>query len=142
MNVLQKIISFFYREPDQIIGSKENPYMKRWILFRKNKFCNIYLHKICRSDDDRAYHNHPFPSASIMIEGSYIEKTPKGTRKFSTPCFILRESNYFHKLIIESGKPCWTIFFVGWREQPWGFLCPQGFVKHQKFLAQNGCGEE
>jgi hypothetical protein len=43
------------RAPDQVIGGRERPYMLRWYLIPRNRFCNIYLHHFLRSDDDRAH---------------------------------------------------------------------------------------
>ena len=63
------------REPDYIIGQSNNPYMQRWWIIPRNRFFNIYLHKIIRSDDDRALHCHPFDSLSILLYNKYIEHT-------------------------------------------------------------------
>lgn len=75
MHVLKKLIRFFYREPDFYIGGKEQPYMRRWWLIPRNRFFNIYLHNILRSDDDRALHDHPWRWCSILLRGAYFEIT-------------------------------------------------------------------
>ncbi|MDR7061987.1 MULTISPECIES: hypothetical protein [unclassified Sphingopyxis] len=48
-------------------------YMRRWWRFRQKWFGSIYYHIIHRSDDDRALHDHPFWSFSIVLEGGYHE---------------------------------------------------------------------
>jgi hypothetical protein len=61
------------REPDLYIGGKDNPYLLRWYLIPRNRFFNVYLHKIVRSDDDRALHDHPWYWLSVMLRGRYAE---------------------------------------------------------------------
>jgi hypothetical protein len=51
------------REPDLYIGGKGN------------RLFNVYLHKIVRSDDDRALHDHPWYWLSVMLRGRYAEVT-------------------------------------------------------------------
>lgn len=50
-------------------------YMHRWWRIPRNAFFNIYYHVVLRSDDDRALHDHPFWSLSIVLEGGYYEHT-------------------------------------------------------------------
>lgn len=71
----------FRRPPDIIIGTADNPYLYRWHLIPRNRLCNIYLHKFLRSDDDRALHDHPWPSCSIILKGGYVEHLPGGITK-------------------------------------------------------------
>lgn len=58
-----------------VIGPTENPYMLRWRLFECPLF-RVYLHKICRSDDDRHLHDHPFNFWSLILRGGYAEYRP------------------------------------------------------------------
>jgi hypothetical protein len=97
------------RKPDELIGSEDDPYMQRWILFRpgwfqrfvgrttdriqwyltrralrqprpKDWLPSIYLHKFLRSDDDRHFHDHVGWSISIMLSAGYWEVTPDASR--------------------------------------------------------------
>lgn len=61
------------REPDFVIGQPEAPYLRRWWIIPRNRWFNIYLHQICRSDDDRALHDHPWWNVSIILKGGYFE---------------------------------------------------------------------
>lgn len=61
------------REPDLIIGGAANPYLLRWWVIPRNRFFNIYLHKIVRDDDDRALHDHPWWSISLCLKGKMCE---------------------------------------------------------------------
>lgn len=107
------------RSPDFLIGGSEKPYLRRWFLIPRNRFCNIYLHNIRRSDDDRALHDHPWINLSILLRGCYIEVTPRGDK--------LRWAG--------------DIVFRGPRVRAWGFHCPQGFVPWQDFTAPGAEGE-
>lgn len=85
---------FFTREPDLIIGPVDDPYMHRWMLFPKNRWFNIYLHKIIRSDNDFALHDHPYNNISVVLKGGYDELVPE---KSSTTLLarIFRDSEGF-----------------------------------------------
>lgn len=82
------------REPDQVIGAADNPYLRRWYLTpwrtaydeipdelrtRWQRLVaalpNLYLHEILRSDDDRALHDHPWDWSSLLLNGHYVEVT-------------------------------------------------------------------
>lgn len=139
---------FLRRAPDFIIGLPENPYMLRWYVIPKNPFFNIYLHKVLRDDDDRALHDHPWASLSVVLSGRYEEVTPRGVRRFNAGSIIYRGSRYSHRLQLPHGEPCWTLFITGPRLREWGFHCPQGWVPWHEFVDPHdrgnvgrGCGE-
>lgn len=48
-------------------------YMLRWWRLPRNWAFNIYYHIVLRSDDDRALHDHPWMSFSIVLDGGYYE---------------------------------------------------------------------
>lgn len=48
-------------------------YMLRWWKIKRNAFMNCYYHIVKRSDDDRAHHDHPWWSFSIVLGGGYYE---------------------------------------------------------------------
>ena len=66
------------KAPDLVVGSPKRPYMHRWWLIPRNPVFNVYLHRFLRSDDDRALHDHPWPSLSILLHGSYREHVERG----------------------------------------------------------------
>ena len=76
------------REPDFTIGPLDNPYMRRWFVVPRNEFSNLYLHEILRSDDDRALHDHPWPSRSFIIDGGYFEHLPGNVREWRAPGWV------------------------------------------------------
>ena len=88
------ILRALKRQPDFIIGGRDNPYMLRWWItpwsgiartipdesktwwqWLVSRMPGVYLHMIVRSDDDRALHDHPWCNLSILLRGAYIEHT-------------------------------------------------------------------
>ena len=145
--LIKKIVNWFWRKPDMFIGGEENPYMCRWYIIPRNRWFNIYLHKIVRDDDDRALHDHPWVSVSFILDGSYREITPHGRRVIGAGQVKLRSATYAHRLELLGG-PAWTLFVTGPRVRTWGFWCPKRWVPWQEFCHPSdsakvgkGCGE-
>ena len=140
----------FKRDPDFVIGTEDSPYMLRWWVIPRNRFFNIYLHKILRDDDDRALHDHPWWSLSWMIQGCLSEQTQCGMRDLR-PSFlpVIRSSTFRHRLELRSPYAI-TIFVTGPKVRNWGFWCSRDrFVPWQEFVDDSnagvtgrGCGEQ
>lgn len=128
------------RPPDFIIGGADNPYMRRWFLIRRNRLCNIYLHNIRRSDDDRALHDHPWVSMSFCLKGAMHEMTPDGVRLVTRGDVVFRRAKSAHRLILGGGVECWTLFITGPTIRSWGFHCPQGWRHWRDFVASSDTG--
>lgn len=148
------------REPDVIIGTRDRPYMKRWWLKREDDESH-YVHEVLRDDDDRALHDHPWPSLSILIDGRLSEVfAPEGTdpkdplqhgyREFGVGQIVYRPATFAHRLRLPSGTKAVTLFMTGPVLRDWGFHCPKGWVFWKDFVANEdgvstigrGCGEE
>lgn len=131
----------FRRPPDFLIGDEDAPYLRRWWIIPKNDDRNYYLHHFCRDDVDRALHDHPWESLSIVIWGGYHEVTQLGKRWFGIGSVIRRQATYRHRIIVsESGRDCWTIFITGPKVREWGFWCPKGFVHWRDFVDPTNTG--
>lgn len=122
--------------------------MLRWYVIPRNRWFNVYLHKICRDDDDRALHDHPWASLSFILRGRYRETTPFGKRDYQAGRIIFRGQEFPHRLELIDGSPCWTLFLTGPKVREWGFYCPKGWVPWQEFCEPldhgkigRGCGE-
>ena len=122
------------KQPNQIIGGD---YLWRWYLIPKNKIFNIYLHRFGRSDDDRAYHDHPWYSFSILLKGEMIEHSFKGVRHIPRWLPVFRTAKFAHRLELVKG-PVWTIFITGPTVRSWGFFCPQGWRHWKEFTSEDG----
>lgn len=138
------------------IGGRENPYMIRWFIIPRNRWFNVYLHKFCRDDDDRALHDHPWWFVSIMLRGGYAEHHPgigamPNIRKAFSVAFRKATDQHRIQLFRDSEgrvKSCWTLVITGRKQRTWGFWCPKGFVPWHEFVDHSdegnvgkGCGE-
>lgn len=144
----------FWRKPDINIGGDNRPYLRRWWIIRRNKWFNVYLHNIVRSDDDRAKHDHPWASLSFVIWGSIIEhyddrKGRAKTRVLRAPRVVYRSATFAHRLEVIPGGNAWTLFVTAPRVREWGFHCPKRWVHWKEFtggrkgeLIGRGCGED
>lgn len=149
--------------PGLVIGGHLNPYLVRWYVTPKNRWFNIYLHRILRPDDDRALHDHPWWNVSYILDGSYIEVVPMDAEDPSgltvqkyrqAGSLTFRRAKDAHRLDLHtdrSGKyrPVWSLFITGPRFREWGFWCPNGWKHWKKFVANSpgisvigpGCGD-
>lgn len=126
----------FKRTPDVVIG---DDYLHRWHLIPRNQYCNIYLHVFHGSDDDRACHDHPWHSVSILLRGRliefYLERSVSDADRIGSQCYkmkrrrvprflpVLRRATHSHRLALHSDKAV-TLFITGPWLRNWGFLCP------------------
>jgi hypothetical protein len=134
------------RAPDFIIGGADNPYLRRWWLVPRNRFFNVYLHHFMRSDDDRALHDHPWINLSILLDGSYIEHTPRYSITRSAGQMAARGARAAHRIELLGNPlggelPVWTLFLTGPRMRDWGFYCPKGWVPWQIFTRAGDHGQ-
>jgi len=128
------MINLYFRKPDEVIGEG---YLRRWHLRRKVGGWNLYLHRYEGSDDDRALHDHPWKSVSILLWGSLFEKTIKGVARIIPIFPKYRSAKYAHSLELRS-KYALTLFFTFPKEREWGFHCPTGWVHWTKFVDATG----
>lgn len=134
------------REPDFIIGNRADPYLRRWWIIPRNRVFNIYLHHFCRSDDDRALHDHPWVNLSWLLDGTYLEHSPNGIAERRSGQMVARLPSAAHRvqlLVSDTGreKPVWTLFITGPRVREWGFLCPRGWRHWKEFTARDDKGQ-
>jgi hypothetical protein len=133
------------RPPDFVIG---DDYLRRWWVMPRNDYCNVYLHDIRRSDDDRAFHDHPWANTSFLVVGGYIEHTPEGRFVRSAGEVVSREASALHRLEVIPGQRAVSLFMTGPKVREWGFACGHGWVHWKDFTSENnsgqigrGCGE-
>lgn len=157
MSFLRWIVKGFSRPPDFVIGGQDSPYMLRWWVIPRNRWFNIYLHQVLRSDDDRALHDHPWRNVSVVLKGAYTEIVPD-LRAARTPhtriaelptlsyvrgrgSFVFRRATSSHRLVIgDLATPVWTLFITGRRIREWGFHCPNGWRPWFEFVHPEDAG--
>lgn len=134
------------RHPDFVIGERRNPYLRRWYLLPRNPIFNVYLHQFMRDDEDRALHDHPWPSVSLALNMSMVEvylerhRTLDGpvvierTRTVSPGDLLYRGARFTHRMIVPIPGAL-TLFITGPRIRTWGFWCEnKRFVHFKEFL--------
>jgi len=141
------------REPDRVIGTQ---YLRRWHLVARNNRLNVYLHEFTGSDDDRALHDHPYRSMSIILRGRYWEHLPAypatpgdgHTHVYirTTGDITTRAADAAHRIAIPPrhatpANPVITLFITGPRHREWGFWCPKGWRHWRKFTDPTDSGK-
>ena len=129
--VLRKVIK--RRAPDFVVGNSAAPSMERWRIL-KGRIFSVYIHRILKSDQDDALHDHPWASFSWLISGSYIEVNEKGRHIFQAGSFIGRRAEHRHRILVQddSNEEIITIFCVGRKTRDWGFWHGDVFESHRK----------
>jgi hypothetical protein len=124
----------------------QNPYLERYYIFLKDRKSfpfNMFLHKFLRSDPDDL-HDHPWPYFTIILHGGYWEWVPvynfmghiSGERKVwrGPGHFRFNRAKSYHRIEIEPGVECWTLFMPGPQQREWGFLTHGGSWKNFKWV--------
>jgi len=131
------------RQPDFVIGGRDDPYLLRWHIIPRNRRFNAYLHQLRRSDDDRALHDHPWPNVSFVLRGRYVEHTiaaggihSRAERRPGDVVFRLPWAA--HRL--EVSAPCWSLFITGPVVREWGFHCPRGWMHWKQYTDAQDSG--
>lgn len=120
------------------------------------------IHCTTASDDSRAFHDHPWPFASIIVRGAYREvqpvpfaPPPEGLtgidrivwyptpadqrwttrRVFRAPALNVKRATDLHVLEVVDG-PVWSLFFTRPKVRSWGFAGPFGWLPWRAFDEQ------
>lgn len=124
----------------KISGSDQQDYLIRRYLLPRNRFLNIYLHRFLGSDDARALHDHPWYSASIVLQGHLIEHRPnKQPRVIRRGQITIRSPQFLHRIELAEEQTALTLFCTGPVVRTWGFACPNGWVPWRKYEKDGGC---
>lgn len=123
-----------------------------WVLQRLG--VAVRVHEIMRSDNDRAFHDHPWSYLTVILGGGYWEirpmpfKTWDGTIveveqwTWHGPGSVLfRRASHFHRLVLPEGAKTTTLFITFRWQQVWGFRSANGGkVDHRTYLGGQGGG--
>jgi hypothetical protein len=117
--------------------------MLRWWVIPRNRWFNIYLHKFLHDDEDRALHDHPWISASYILQGGYMERLAGETyfhwRKPGSLTFRWATTAHRIALADNSITPI-SLFITGPVIRTWGFHCPRGWVSWKIFTDTDDYG--
>ena len=146
MNWLLKLLEKYDRKRIVMDRQNKDPYLERYYLFLKNrkKFpFNIFLHKFLKSDPDDV-HDHPWPYATLILQGGYYEWVAKFNSKrqkigeirvWRGPGhFRISRASSYHRIELKEGITAWTLFMPGPQIQEWGFLVKDKWVHNLEYL--------
>jgi len=155
MNFLLNFLEKHDRKRVIMDRQSKEPYLERYYLFLKDrkKFpFNVFLHKFLRSDPDDL-HDHPWPYATLILKGGYWEWVPTfsesneiiGEKKVwrGPGHFRTCKATSYHRIEVEPGVDCWTLFMPGPQQREWGFRIHDGWnpktsmwIPHEDYIAQ------
>ena len=132
-----------FKNRKRIIYDRYNkvPYLVRYYLFlrdRKRFPFNITLHKILVSDLDDL-HDHPWDYATLILKGGYYEHTPEGRFWRGPGHFRFCTAQSLHRIKLKKDRdgneiPCWSLFFMGQKQQDWGFIRKGEWINNKQYL--------
>lgn len=123
-----------------ISGLDGEQYLIRRYLLPRNRIMNVYLHKFLGSDHDRALHDHPWYSVSVVLKGELIEHLPNDvSRTIKRGKITIRNPRFQHRIELPKGQTAMTIFITGPIVRNWGFICPNGWTPWQNYSSHGGC---
>jgi hypothetical protein len=95
---------------------------------------NAVLHGWVRHDDEDRMHDHPRRSATIVLRGQIVEKTPWGERVLRPGSIVLRGPKFIHGFRVDPQHSArtWTLFIVGRRR-----FCQNTYVVTRRTEAAN-----
>lgn len=114
-----------------INGNHGEPYLERYHLFRLPGGGGVYIHRFIDSDPDRGLHDHPWKGAvSLILSGSYKELRLEKINNISRITdrvlnawrLNLIHGDDFHRIVMHSKTPVWTLFAHTSKYKDWGFL--------------------
>jgi hypothetical protein len=113
-------------------------------LKERTKFpFNVFLHKFHKSDEP-TLHDHPWPYATMILKGGYWEWTPvfdDAGRKITEVAgwrgpghFRINSAHSLHRIELDPGVECWTLFMPGPRQREWGFVKSGVWQQWEQYL--------
>ena len=105
-------------------------HFKRWEIFSlKKRNIHLYLHKIYKADEDADQHDHPWNFWSLILKGSYVEKTG-GKFIYRQPgSLVHRNAEDTHKItFLKNRKPVYTLVLTHGEPRTWGYKTKKGWM--------------
>lgn len=122
----------------EIVSKEGKVHFRRYRLLSTPWF-SLYLHQICRSDEDVDMHDHPWDFESMILSGSYAEfsKYPPEFddveyNKFYAGDCIKHNAEDAHRIYLLSPE-VWTLVFTSGRNREWGYQTSEGWINHEEY---------
>lgn len=144
---------FPYRDIVKTVDGEVVLYLRRWFLWRRRGDDSgdgggVFLHRICRSDDDPDPHDHPWDFTTFVLCGGYVDEQwvmrrdadgvpVRSFRSYETvPVFakVSRPAEHVHRVLLNSGRHAWTLVLAGPYRRSWGFVKKDGWVYFKQYL--------
>lgn len=122
------------------------PYLERYYVFLRDRDrfpFNVFVHKFLKSDPTDV-HDHPWNFFTVILRGGYWEWRPQfdnqgrkitEVAKWCGVGSIRRAgANTYHRIELDPGITCWTLFVPGIKRRDWGFLVQNKWVQWQQYL--------
>ena len=117
------------RVDDEIILNVTNLFLK------DRKTFNVFLHRFHKSDPDDL-HDHPWNYRTLILKGGYWEYTPQGKFWRGVGHYRKMPAESLHRIELEPGVNCWTLFIPGKHKREWGFISDNQWFQWEEYLSQ------
>lgn len=117
------------------LGLPDCPYVIRWRI--ETPVGSIRLHHWLGSDDDRAFHDHPWRFVTCVLRGGYTDRSPGGDEYLRPGAIRYRPARHQHT-VVPDPDGAWTVIVTGPRVRTWGFWAAGKFKKANKWFAERG----
>lgn len=116
----------------RLIGPPMDPIMHRYFVIPRNRYLNVYLHCIRRSDVGDL-HDHRMANLTIVLQGRYYEERftrrpvagkvlpTKSMRVVEPRRLLFRWARTPHRIVVEPGVKVWSLFIGFPHVRNWGF---------------------
>lgn len=138
MSFISKLIRK-YLLTKEIVSKQGQVHFRRYRLLQLPWFA-VYVHQLCRSDQDLDPHDHPWHFQSVILEGSYHEMSncypdfngPQ-YKQYYTGDVIKHHAEDVHKITLVSTE-VWTLVFASGRKRDWGYRLSNGaWIDHKSY---------
>lgn len=113
-------------------AGERGPLLQRWFLWRKLFGFSVMIHKFYRSDQDRHFHDHPWPFITFLFHSGYTEHTPRGTFHHSWGTLLYRPATWQHWVEL-TAFPTYTLVFKRMGQREWGFHTENGWIHWKQY---------
>lgn len=110
----------------EIVSKEGELHFQRYRLLSTSRG-SIYIHRISKSDLDQHMHDHPWHFKSLILSGSYSEKTSRYPKfnfsiieDFKSGDVVKHDARDIHKLTLKT-PVVWTLVLTSGRERIWGY---------------------
>ncbi len=104
----------------------------RFAVF-ETPWLSLYVHRIHAADADPHLHSHPWPFATVVLSGTYVEKAEAGRFRRGPLSVRAAGVGYFHKIERVVEGPVTTVLLAGRRREDWYYLVDGERVRFDEY---------